>query len=258
MALDPATESSQPAFLVFGAGGGIGSRLIQRLAQRPGARLALAGRDEGKLVALAASLEKTETLTHVLDARDFAGVEHATRATVERFSRLDGVANCVGSILLKPAHLTTPDEWAETLTTNLTSAFAVTRAAAAVMMKADGGSIALVSSAAARHGLFNHEAIAAAKAGVIGLTQSAAATYARYNIRVNCAAPGLVQTPLTRRLTESDTSRQASEAMHALGRLGTPDDVASLLDWLLDPRNNWVTGQVIGVDGGLATARSRG
>jgi NAD(P)-dependent dehydrogenase (short-subunit alcohol dehydrogenase family) len=124
-------------------------------------------------------------------------------------------------------------------------------------MMQDGGSIVLVSTAAARIGIANHEAIAAAKAGILGLTLSAAATYAGRRIRVNAVAPGLVETPLSERITRSEANRKASEAMHALGRLGKPGDVASLMAWLLDPENEWVTGQVFGVDGGLATLRSR-
>lgn len=113
------------------------------------------------------------------------------------------------------------------------------------------------STMAARLGLVNHEAIAAAKAGVIGLTLSAAATYASKGIRVNAVAPGLVRTPLTARITSNEATLNASTAMHALGRVGEPEDVASAIAWLLDPAQAWVTGQVI-VGGGLAMLRSRG
>jgi NAD(P)-dependent dehydrogenase (short-subunit alcohol dehydrogenase family) len=124
-------------------------------------------------------------------------------------------------------------------------------------MMASGGSIVLCSTAAARAGFANHEAIAAAKAGVIGLTLSAAATYAPRNIRVNCVAPGLVDTPLAARITANPAALQASTAMHALGRIGRPEDVASAIAWLLNPENSWVTGQVLGVDGGLASLKPR-
>lgn len=109
----------------------------------------------------------------------------------------------------------------------------------------------LLSSAAARHGFANHEAIAAAKAGIIGLTLSAAATYARQKIRVNCVAPGLVRTPLTIGITSNEIMLKNSAAMHALGRIGEPEEVAAAIRFLLE--SEWVTGQVLGVDGGLSS-----
>ena len=241
-----------PVYLVFGATGGIGSCLSRRLAAR-GARLVVAARDADRLRALAGELGAEP---HPVDATRFDDANACAEATVQRFGRLDGVANCVGSLLLKPAHSTTEAEWTATVATNLTSAFAVLRAAAKAMT-ATGGSIALVSSAAARVGLVNHEAIAAAKAGVIGLTLSAAATYAPRGIRVNCVAPGLVRTAMTARLTANEASLKASTAMHALGRVGDPADVAGAIEWLLGPESGWVTGQVLGIDGGLASVRPR-
>ena len=125
------------------------------------------------------------------------------------------------------------------------------------MMRTGGGSIVLMSSAVAQRGMINHEAIAAAKAGVVGLAQSAAATYARYHVRVNCVAPGLTRTPLSEPLTKNEVSLKASAALHPLGRIGEPNEVASAIAWLIDPEQSWVTGQVIGVDGGLASVQAR-
>ena len=240
------------AVLVLGAAGGIGGALSRRLATA-GVKLVVAGRDAARLEAIAA---ETGATPFVLDATRPAEVEAAVAMAVALDGRLDGLANCVGSILLKPAHLTSEEEWDAVVSTNLKSAYAAVRAAARVMKA--GGSVVLVSSAAARLGLANHEAIAAAKAGVIGLTLSAAATYAPKGIRVNAVAPGLVRTPLTARITGNEAALKASNAMHALGRVGEPEEVASAIAWLLDPAQAWVTGQVIGVDGGLATLRSRG
>ena len=104
-------------------------------------------------------------------------------------------------------------------------------------------------------GLANHEAIAAAKAAVTGLALAAAATYLARGLRVNVVAPGLVETPMTERITGSKVSRRASEDLHPMGRLGSPQDVAPMISWLLDPGQSWVTGQAFGVDGGLSTLR---
>ncbi|MGI8867238.1 MAG: SDR family NAD(P)-dependent oxidoreductase, partial [Rubrobacteraceae bacterium] len=110
-------------------------------------------------------------------------------------------------------------------------------------------------SVAARVGLSNHEAIAAAKAGVAGLALSAAASYAGRGLRFNVVAPGLVETPMTANVTRSSTARQASLDLHPLGRLGEPKDIASALGFLLDPANDWISGQTFGVDGGLSALR---
>jgi NAD(P)-dependent dehydrogenase (short-subunit alcohol dehydrogenase family) len=237
--------------LILGASGGIGSALARRISAAGGTVIP-AGRSPEKLASLSAELGQPAILA---DA-SFDGVERAVSEAAARFGRLDGLAVCIGSLLLKPAHLTTEAEYRATMAANLDVAFAAVRAAVKPMMER-GGSIVLTSSAAARIGLANHEAIAAAKAGIIGLTLAAAASYAARRIRVNCVAPGLTETPLTARITSNETSRNASQSMHALGRLGRPADIASAMAWLLDPENDWVTGQVIGVDGGLATLRSR-
>lgn len=243
---------STPTYLVFGATGGIGTSLCHRLASR-GARLVIAARNGEKAQQLADELHAS---SYVLDATALDEVSACVEKAVEINGRLDGVANCVGSLLLKPAHSTTEAEWLSTLATNLTTAFAIVRSSAKAMMTI-GGSIVLVSSAAARIGLANHEAVAAAKAGVIGLTLSAAATYASRGIRVNCVAPGLVRTPMTDRLTSNNVGLKSSTAMHALGRIGKPEDVAAAIEWLLSPEQTWVTGQVLGIDGGLGSVRSR-
>jgi NAD(P)-dependent dehydrogenase (short-subunit alcohol dehydrogenase family) len=245
------------AYLVVGGAGGIGTAVVEGLKAR-GADVMACGRDAARLEALRAA---TGAVTCQLDATDGAAVTATLKAAATQLGRLDGVVNLAGAILLKPAHLTTDPEWAEQIALNLTTAFMVVRAAATVFPslpeQAEGRSIVLMSSAAARLGLMNHEAVAAAKAGVQGLALAAAATYAPKRIRVNVVAPGLVRTPLTRRITASEPALRASEAMHPLGRIAEPRDVASAIVWLLSPESAFVTGQVLGVDGGLGTVRSR-
>ena len=241
------------SFIVLGASGGIGSCVAARL-KRAGHDVLLASRGSVHLDSLAAELESPKA---EIDATNLGEVETCFLHALEEFGRIDGAVNCVGSLLLKPAHLISELEWQETIATNLTSAFATVRAAAKTM-RTTGGSVVLMSSAAARIGLASHEAIAAAKAGVVGLAQSAAASYATRQIRFNVVAPGLVRTKLTQKIWETERSADTSRSMHALGRLGEAEDVASLITGLLDPENSWVTGEVFSIDGGLANVRLNG
>ena len=247
-------EADLPVMIIVGGGGGIGSAVARKLAAR-GGKLILAGRRAERLASVA-----TETGAQAvpLDARDSAAVDALLQSVQTEHGRVDGVVNCAGSILLKPAHLISDQEFADTIGLNLITAFNLVRAAARWMMKPPGGgSIVLCSSVAARRGLVHHEAVSAAKAGVEGLALAAAASYARFGVRVNCVAPGLTRTDMTRPLTQNETVAKMSAALHPLGRLGEPDDVASAICWLLDREQSWVTGQVIGVDGGLGHVQAR-
>jgi len=238
-------------FLVAGAGGGIGSELSRQL-KKSGSQVFLCGRDPQKLEALKQELDSDGAL---IDGANFSTYEEAVANATAR-GPLSGAICCTGSVILKSAHATSQAEFDATIAANITSAFGMLRSSAKAMMD-QGGSIVLVSSAAAQIGLQNHEAIAAAKGAIIGLTRSAAATYARSNIRVNCIAPGLTETPMTARLTANEASRKASESMHPLGRLGKPSDIVASMLWLLSDEAGWVTGQVIGVDGGLGSLKTR-
>ena len=236
--------------VVLGASGGIGRAVCDGLAAR-GRRFVAAGRDAERLTPITAG---RDARAMTLDALDAAALEVVLRQVAEfGGGELAGIAHCIGSVVLKPAHATGEAEWREVMATNLDSAFLVVRAAARVMKA--GGSVVLCSSTAARVGLANHEAIAAAKAGVEGLVRAAAATYAGRNLRFNAVAPGLVRTPQTARITDNPATLEQSMQMHPLGRIGDPQHVAAAILWLLDPANDWITGEVIGVDGGMARVR---
>lgn len=239
-------------YVILGGTSSVAQSLVHRL-KGAGANVVIGARNE---VAAHAMAEQTSSIAATVNADNPASIDACVQLAVDTFGRIDGVVNCIGSVLLKPAHLTTDEEWHQTITANLTSSFYLLRAAAKAMRQG-GGSIVFVSSAAARIGLANHEAIAAAKAGIIGLTLSAAATYANRGIRVNAVAPGLVKSEMTRKLWETESAANVSSQMHALGRLGEPADIARTIAWLLDPENNWITGQTIGVDGGLSSLVTR-
>lgn len=239
-------------YAIIGAAGGIGSSLARRLLDN-GCGVMAGVRDVGAAEAMP---ELKGANIAAIDATDWDAYSGFYDEMEGTLGSIDGVAVCVGSILLKPAHLTSQADFESVVSLNLSSCFAAIRGVAKRMMKS-GGSIVLCSSAAARHGFPNHEAIAAAKAGVIGLTLSSAATYASYGIRVNCVAPGLVRTKMARGITENEFALKASQSMHAMGKIGDPEDVAKAMSWLLDKGQVWVTGQTIGIDGGLGTLFSK-
>lgn len=238
----------QGCFAILGATGAVGQQLARDLSKR-GASLVLIGRDEPQLA----------ELTHELGAKSalLPATDPETVRTVLLDAcggqNVDGIAHCVGSLLLKPAKRTTMQEWHEVLEVNLGSAFGVTQAAGDLIKKQ--GSVVFCSSVAASLGLANHEAIAAAKAGLVGLTRSAAASHARRGIRFHCVAPALVDSQMTASLLAREGMREAAAKQNPLGRIGTPGDVARAIAFLLDPSNSWIDAQVLGVDGGFGVMR---
>jgi NAD(P)-dependent dehydrogenase (short-subunit alcohol dehydrogenase family) len=253
--IDPAPSASTPApvppvAIVMGATGAIGSATARRLAAGRW-RVALVGRDAARVAGLADEIGPAAA-GFVADATVSAEVDAALALAVERLGPPDALVHAVGSTLLKPVHALSDAEIEDVLAVNLLSAFYALRAFVRAVPRGRPASVVLFSSAATRIGLLNHEAIAAAKGGIDGLVTSAAATYAARGIRVNALAPGLVRSNLTKRLVENDGTLRASEAMHPLGRVGEPEDVAALAAFLVSAEAGWITGQVIAVDGGLS------
>lgn len=253
-------NSSENVFVVFGAGltqgvKNIGGALAERLVEHHDGKVILIGRSEEKMQALKAKLGDRVDY-HCVDAvNDPKNIDHVFKNVG---GPLVGVANCIGSVLLKPAHSTTEKEFHDTMQTNAFSSFNILKSAVKVMMRqSSGGSIAFCASAVAQHGIQNHEAIAAAKGAIVSMSKSAASTYAPKNIRINCVAPGLIDTPMTHRITQNEAARKASESMHALKRLGKPEDVAAALEFFLNPQHDFVTGQVLGICGGLSSIRAQ-
>ena len=243
-------EFMQKVCAIFGATGGIGSVLTKRLAEA-GHTIYLLGRNKDKLEHFSKEVSQPYI---VVDATDENLVAEALKEIVEKEGHLDAVVSLIGSFFLKPLHLTTQKEFEEVMKINTTSSFCILKHALKVMQK---GSVVLSSSTAGLIGLTNHEAIAAAKAAIIGLMRSAAASYANKGIRINAVAPGLVKTPLSQAITSNENALKASTAFHPIGRIGEPEDVAAAILWLLSDESSFVTGDVIAVDGGLSSIKLR-
>jgi NAD(P)-dependent dehydrogenase (short-subunit alcohol dehydrogenase family) len=231
--------------LIGGVTGGIGSALATRLTKQGHTVVGFSRKQSDDAGSAHEHL--------VCDATNSAEVSDLFAKVHESHGKIDAYVHAIGSIFLKPAHLTSEEDWLLTLHQNLSSAFYGLRSATKFMTKQGSGSCLFFSTAAAQVGLGNHEAIAAAKGGIEAMVRSAASTYANRGVRVNAIAPSLTDTPLAKSITSSEQALEFSKKMHPLGEIGNADHVASLAQWLLSEEARFVTGQTYVMDGGLST-----
>jgi NAD(P)-dependent dehydrogenase (short-subunit alcohol dehydrogenase family) len=238
--------------VICGATGGVGSALARRL-RRAGESVHLVGRDGSRLAALADEIGGTSSIADVTDGSALA------RAMSDAGGSLSGLAYCVGSINLKPLPRLGESDFLTDFRVNaLGAALAIQAALPALKVCPDRpASIVLFSTVAVSQGFAGHASTAMAKGAVEGLTLSLAAEFAP-KIRVNCLAPSLLDTPLAQPILSSETIAAAIRQLHPLQRLGTAEDVAALAGFLLSEDAGWITGQIIGVDGGRASLRTKG
>jgi NAD(P)-dependent dehydrogenase (short-subunit alcohol dehydrogenase family) len=232
-----------PVTLIYGATGGVGSTLARLLA-REGHHLHLVARGSDRLQVLAEELQASWTSADVLDEASFA------RAADALPHALDNLVYVVGTINLKPlARLTAIDLDRDFRLNASGAALAVQAALPAMRTATSGASIVLFSSIAASLGFPLHCSMGMAKSAVDGLVRSLAAELAPA-VRINAIALSLTQTPLASHIVSNTKLREAITALHPMRRLGKPKGAAYLAAYLLSPRSSWMTGQVIGVDGG--------
>ena len=234
--------------LIFGGVGGIGEALARRL-RAAGHAVAITSRQSERVAALAAEIQATPLVCDVLDE---ASIRAAVAAAAPD-GRLGGIVYAVGSIPLKPLARTTADDLLTAFRLNVVGAMIAVREGTDAL-KAASGSVVLFSSVAAAQGFPMHSAIGTAKGAVEGLTLSLAAELAP-KVRVNAIAPSLTETPLAASLTQNPKLAEGIAALHPIPRLGTAEEMAALAQFLLSPEAGWMTGQIIGVDGGRSTLR---
>ena len=236
--------------LIYGASGGIGSACARILAAR-GHSLHLAGRNQAAIEALAEELQASFSIGDVTDDSFFESVSAAAGES------LSGLIYAIGSINLKTLGRLKRADFLRDYELNALGAALAVQSALPALKKSGDASVVLFSSIAAAQGFSMHASIGMAKAAVSGLTLSLAAELAP-SIRVNAIAPSLTQTPLAKGLLQNETVAQSIAALHPIPRLGVAEEMAELTAFLLSPQSSWITGQIIGVDGGRSSLRVKG
>ena len=238
--------------LVTGGGRGLGKGMALALAGA-GADVAVAARTRAQVERTAAEIERLgrRGLPLVADVRDPGSVEEMVGLTVEKLGGLDVLVNAAGVNRRVPSLEVTPEIWDEIVDTNLKGTFFASRAAARAMRERGGGKIINIASLASEIGLPRRVPYTAAKSGVLGLTRALAVEWAPYNIQVNAIGPGYFRTEMTEPLFRDEEWVKGLLSRIPAGRAGIPEDLAGAVVFLASRASDYITGQIIYVDGGF-------
>ena len=237
--------------VVTGASRGIGRAIASRLAAQGAHVVAAARADNARAVVDAITAAGGRAETMALDVTEPGAAERLVGGTIERLGRIDILVNNAGiardQLMLRMKR----EDWDAVIATNLTAAFALTQAVLKPMIRQRGGRIVCISSVVGQSGNAGQANYAASKAGLIGFAKAVALEVASRGITVNVVAPGLIETDMTRAMTETARDEWASKI--PLRRLGTPDDIASAVCFLASDEASYITGHVLSVNGGMYT-----
>ena len=238
--------------IVTGGAQGIGMAVCQRLL-RAGAKVAIfdVAEEGSSEIAQVVQTQKGNVAFLKVDVSNLSEVERAVNRVIDKFSHLDILVNNAGITRDKLILRMKKEDWDRVIQINLTGAFNCIKAVSPFMLRARRGRIITISSIIALRGNSGQANYAASKAGLIGLTKSVAREFAPRGITVNAVAPGFIQTKMTEKLMERGET-QTLISQIPLGRVGTPEEVASLVTYLALDEASYITGEVIRVDGGLS------
>jgi 3-oxoacyl-[acyl-carrier protein] reductase len=243
--------NGRPSVLVTGANSGIGKEIARRLA-RTGYDVAINYRVDGPAaVSLAGSLAEHggRAIAVYADVANNQETEEMFRSVLREFGKLDALVNNAAVQVWKPLLEVQPEEWDRVISTNLRGCFLCTQRAAQHMKERRSGAIVNIGSGCNKVPFPNLSSYTASKGGIEMFTKSAALELGPFGIRVNCVAPGAIDTERTR--AELPDFAGSWARLTPLRRIGTPEDVADAVEFLLGDRASFVSGQTLGVDGGL-------
>ncbi len=238
--------------LITGGASGIGRAVTRQLSQL-GARVAIADRNRGGAEAVVAELGGDNAMAISVEVADPESANAMADVVTERFGKLDILVHSAGVGIERGFLETTPEEWRRLIDIDLSGTFYCAQAAARKMIAGRYGRIVTLSSTAGLRGGTGRAAYGAAKAGVIGLTKVMAVELAPYRITANALAPGAIETELVARM-HSDETRRVYRAGIPMDRYGTPEETAFTAVFLASEQAGYVSGHILGVDGGFLAA----
>ena len=232
--------------LIFGGTGAIGFSIAKKMNEE-GYSPVIISRNKEDLIS------KAENIGCEYETCDVLNNDQIEKVSKKYNDEVVGLSYCVGSINLKPLKMSKDDDFIDSFKINTLGAINVIKSNLPSLTK-NNGSILLFSTVAVQQGFTNHSIVSSSKGAIEGLTLSLAAEFAP-KIRVNCIAPSLTDSKMSKKMVSNETIKKAIENMHPIPKIGQGEDFGDLSSFLLSEKNSWITGQIFHIDGGRSTLR---